>query len=157
MVAQPTGSGLSVFALFALSNAVFSAARDIASRLVPPEIPGLVVAFGATLVVLAGAGPLHLAVEDWVTPTPTNLLLLGAAGLFLLGGHYFIFMAYRIGPASTVAPFYYLFTIWAVVSGLLVFRELPNLLALAGIALVIAAGVGVVLLDQRNRRLLPEA
>ena len=90
-------------------------------------------------------------------PTSRHLLLLGAAGLFLLGGHFFIFLAYRIGPASTVAPFYYLFTFWAVISGLVVFGILPNQLTLAGIALVVASGVAVVTLDQRQRRSAPVA
>ena len=84
-------------------------------------------------------------------PTSRHLLLLGAAGLFLLGGHFFLFMAYRIGPASTVAPFFYFFTFWAVISGLVVFGNLPNALALAGIALVVVSGVAVVALDQRQR------
>jgi drug/metabolite transporter (DMT)-like permease len=80
------------------------------------------------------------------------VILLGAAGLFVVGGHFFIFMAYRIGPATTVAPFYYLFTFWAVISGLLVFGVVPNRLALAGIVLLVASGIAVVLLDQREER-----
>jgi drug/metabolite transporter (DMT)-like permease len=155
LVAQPTAEGISVYALLALSNASFGAARDLSSRRVPHEVPGLVVAFGATLVVLAGAGVAHLTFEDWAVPTSGHLALLGAAGLFLLGGHFFIFMAYRIGPASAVAPFFYFFTVWAVISGLLVFGVLPNWVALSGIALVVASGIAVVLLDQRQRRVVP--
>lgn len=155
LVAQPTTEGISVYALLALATAVFGAGRDVSSRRVPPEVPGLVVALGATLIVLAGAGVAHFTLEDWTTPTLRHLLLLGAAGLFLLGGHFFIFIAYRIGPATIVAPFYYLFTFWAVISGLLVFGVVPNRLALAGIALVVASGIAVVLLDQRQRRLVP--
>jgi drug/metabolite transporter (DMT)-like permease len=157
MVAQPSAEGISIYALLALSNAVFGAARDISGRRVPAEVPGLVVAFGATLVVLLGAGIAHLAFEEWTMPTSRHLLLLGAAGLFLLGGHFFLFMAYRIGPASTVAPFFYFFTFWAVISGLVVFGNLPNALALAGIALVVVSGVAVVALDQRQRRAVPVA
>ena len=157
MVAQPTSEGISAYALLALTTAAFGAARDVSSRRVPQEVPGLVVAFGATLVVLVGAAIAHVALEDWTIPTSRHLLLLGAAGLFLLGGHFFIFMAYRIGPAGTVAPFYYFFTFWAVISGLLVFGILPNPLALAGIALVVASGVAVVVLDQRRMRSAPVA
>ncbi len=80
-------------------------------------------------------------------------MLLAGAGLFLIFGHFFIFMAYRVGPAGIVAPFYYSFTVWAVISGLLIFRELPNLMAIAGIVLVIASGLVIVLLDERKRRL----
>jgi drug/metabolite transporter (DMT)-like permease len=155
MVAQPTSSGISVYAVLALASAAFSAARDVSSRKVAAEVPGLMVAFAATLVVLVGAGLAHLVFEDWTAPSSFHLLLLGAAGLFLLGGHFFIFMAYRVGPASIVAPFFYFFTFWAVISGLVVFGQLPNALALAGIVLVVASGIAVVLLDQRERRPTP--
>jgi drug/metabolite transporter (DMT)-like permease len=157
MVAQPTSDGISVYALMALATAAFGACRDLSSRRVPLEVPGLLVALGASLIVLIGASVAHLAFEDWTTPTWRHLLLLSAAGLFLFGGHFFIFMAYRIGPSTTVAPFYYLFTFWAVFSGLLVFGVVPNRLALAGIGLVIASGIAVVLLDQRQARPEPVA
>ncbi len=44
-----------------------------------------------------------------------------------------------------------------MVSGLLVFGALPNPLAIAGIALVVASGLAVVLLDQRQPRPVPVA
>lgn len=157
MVAQPAAGGISVYAVLALCNAAFCAARDLASRRVGPEIPGMVVAFGASAVVLLGAGVAHLLFEDWVIPSARHLALLGAAGLFLFGGHLCIFMAYRIGPAAAVAPFYYFFSIWAVISGLLVFGQLPNGLALAGITLIIGSGAAVVTLHQRRNRPAPAA
>jgi drug/metabolite transporter (DMT)-like permease len=153
MVAQPTMQGISVYAVLALANAVFSAARDVAGRRVAGHIPGMIVAISAVIVVLVGAGAAHLLSEEWVTPGPRHLTLLVGAGLFLIFGHFFIFMAYRIGPTGVVAPFYYSFTVWAVISGLIVFAELPNALALSGIALVVASGLAVVLLDERRRRL----
>jgi len=153
MVAQPTMQGISPYALLALANAVFCAARDIAGRRVAGHIPGMIVAMSAVVVVLAGAGVMHVSTEEWVAPGPHHLLLLLGAGFFLIFGHFFIFMAYRIGPTGAVAPFYYTFTLWAVISGLIVFGELPNVLALCGIALVVASGLTIVLLDERRRRL----
>jgi drug/metabolite transporter (DMT)-like permease len=153
MVAQPTMQGVSVYAVLGLSNAVFSAARDVAGRRVAGHIPGMIVAISAIIVVLVGAGVAHLATEDWVVPGPRHIALLVGAGIFLIFGHFFIFMAYRIGPTGVVAPFYYSFTVWAVISGIVVFNELPNALALAGIALVVASGLAIVLLDERRRRL----
>ena len=67
-------------------------------------------------------------------------------------GHFFIFMAYRVGPTQVVAPFYYTFTLWAVISGLLVFGQLPGPLALAGIVLIVPSGLAVVTLDGWRRR-----
>jgi len=153
MIAQPTMQGISVYALLALANAALAAARDLAGRRVASETPGMIVAISAVLVVLAGAGIAHLLTERWVVPGPHHLLLMAGAGFFLIFGHFFIFMAYRTGPTGVVAPFYYCFTVWAVVSGLLVFGQLPNMLAVGGIVLVVGSGLAIVLLDGRKRRL----
>ncbi len=157
MVAQPTGSGISIYALLALGTAVFTAVRDIVGRRIAAEVPGMVVALSAAVVVLVGAATWHLLFERWVWPDARHVWLLTGSGLFLIFGHFLIFMAYRIGPTHLVAPFFYTFTLWAMVSGLLVFGALPNPLAIAGIALVVASGLAIVLLDQRSRRPVPVA
>ncbi len=157
MVAQPSGSGVSVYALLAFGTAVFAACRDLIGRGVPAAVPGLVVALSCSVIVMVGAGAVHLAAEDWVAPGGRNLLLLAGSGLFLFIGHFFVFMAYRVGPPRSVAPFFYPFSVWAVIAGVVVFGDLPNGLALSGIALVVASGLAVVLLDARRRRPEPEA
>lgn len=157
MVAQPTMQGISIYAVLALANAVLCAVRDLAGRRIAPEVPGMIVAMSAIIVVLLGAGAMHLATERWVVPQTQHLLLLAGAGLFLIFGHFFIFMAYRVGPTGVVAPFYYFFTFWAVLSGLVVFGQFPNGLAISGIVLVVAAGLAIVVLDERKRRLVPVA
>ncbi|RJT38481.1 DMT family transporter [Mesorhizobium waimense] len=153
MVAQPTMQGISVYALLALGNAALSAARDLAGRKIGADVPGMIVAMSAVLVVLVGAGAAHLVSEPWVMPEARHLTLIAGAGFFLIFGHFFIFMAYRVGPTSAVAPFYYCFTVWAVISGLLVFGQFPNALAVSGILLVVASGLAIVSLDERKRRL----
>ncbi|TIS66214.1 DMT family transporter [Mesorhizobium sp.] len=153
MVAQPTMQGISVYALLALGNAAFAAARDLAGRRVAADVPGMIVAISAVVVVLVGSGAAHLMSERWVMPETHHLLLMAGAGLFLIFGHFFIFMAYRVGPTGVVAPFYYCFTVWAVISGLVVFQQLPNALAIGGILLVVASGLTIVSLDERRRRL----
>jgi drug/metabolite transporter (DMT)-like permease len=153
MVAQPTMQGISIYALLALGNAALSAARDLAGRKVAADVPGMIVAISAVVVVVVGAGTAHLVSERWVMPGTHHLLLLAGAGLFLIFGHFFIFIAYRVGPTGVVAPFYYCFTVWAVISGLVVFGQFPNALAVCGILLVVASGLTIVSLDERKRRL----
>ena len=79
------------------------------------------------------------------------------AGFFLMCGHSFVFMAYRMAPARVVAPFNYSFMIWAGLSGLLVFSQVPNALAIAGMVLIMAAGLAVVMLEGRTRQGEPAA
>lgn len=81
----------------------------------------------------------------WVWPSPFVLLCLVLAGL--LGGTAQIFLtsAYRHADASVVAPFSYASMIFALLIGYLVFDEVPTLSMLAGAALVIFAGVIIIL------------
>ena len=158
MVAQPTGAGISVYALLALANAVLCAVRDLVGRRVRPEVPGMVVALSAAVVVLVGAAVAHLLLEDWVTPgapappaARRRRPLPDLRPLLHLHG-----LPRRTDPhasrRSTIPS-----PLWAVISGLVVFGHLPNPLAIAGILLVVASGLAVVLFDDRRRRPAPAA
>ena len=96
------------------------------------------------------AAVLSLGFESWQAPRDWHLAFLGFAGLFVTLGHVGLLLAYRLGRTAAVAPFFYSFALWAVLSGLLVFGVLPNALALVGIALIAGSGVAIVLLDQRR-------
>ena len=153
LVAQPGASGFSPYAILGVVSAMCVAARDIAGRKVGSNIPAPIVAYATLLLVMVGAGITTLVFEDWVMPSARHLLLLAGSGLFLSLGHLFIFLSYRNAATSAVAPFYYLFSVWAVLSGLFVFGTFPNALALCGIGLIVASGIAVVFLDRRRRRL----
>ena len=100
---------------------------------------------------------MSLAFETQVAPTFRHAWLMFIAGFFLMCGHSFIYMAYRLSPARVVAPFNYAFMIWAGLSGVIVFGQWPNALALAGMALIMAAGLAVVFLEGRSRPAQPAA
>lgn len=153
LVAQPGGEGVSPYALLGFGTALGTALRDLIGRKVAASIPGPVVATSAVLVVMVGAMAAHLLTEQWVTPRGGDLLLLLASGFFLTIGHLCIFLSYRYGATAAVAPFFYMFTVWAMISGLLVFGTFPNALAVTGIVLILGSGVVIVLLDERRRRL----
>jgi drug/metabolite transporter (DMT)-like permease len=150
LVAQPGSAGISPAALFAFASAVLIAARDLIGRDVPARIPVMVVTFATNVMVMVVAAAMSLGFESWQAPMGWHVAFLGFAGLFVTLGHVGLLLAYRLGRTAAVAPFFYSFAIWAVLSGLLVFGALPNALALAGIALIVASGVAIVLLDQRR-------
>jgi len=145
MVAQPGLSGFTPFALFGLWNAVCIAGRDLSGRKVGHHVPGLVVAIGASMIVVTGSLIIGLIFERWVMPDGNQLLMLLCSGLFLTFGHMFVFLAYRVGTTGAVLPFAYTSTVWALISGVVVFGTLPNALALVGIGLIVLSGVLVVL------------
>jgi drug/metabolite transporter (DMT)-like permease len=152
LVAQPGGEAASPFAILGFFTAVGAAGRDILSRKVPARTPALVVTFSTLLIVMLGAVLMSILFETQVQPTFRHGWLMFIAGFFLMCGHALVFMAYRVAPARVVAPFNYSFMIWAGLSGLLVFGDVPNGLALAGMGLILAAGLAVVLLEGRTRQ-----
>jgi drug/metabolite transporter (DMT)-like permease len=152
LVAQPSSAGISPYAILGLLTAAGTAARDIVGRRVNVKIPVLIVTYGTLLTVMVGAGLATFIFEHPVLPTGRHLLLLAGSGFLLMLGHFFIFLSYRTGATAAVAPFYYMFAIWAVCTGYFIFDTLPNSLALAGIALILVSGVAIVLLDEHRRR-----
>ena len=98
-----------------------------------------------------------LAFEKWVMPGPVELLLIAGSSSLLTLGQLLLFSAYRVAETRVVAPFFYAGTLWALLIGALVFGTVPNALALSGIALILASGVLVVLLERRSRRILATA
>jgi drug/metabolite transporter (DMT)-like permease len=157
MVAQPGGSGFSAFALFGLWNAVCCAARDLIGKQVHAAIPGLVIPLGAGAVVMVGAAVATFAFERFVWPDGRVVAMLFGSAAFLTVGHLFIFLAFRRAEVAAVTPFFYTSTIWALLAGAVAFGTIPNALALAGIALIVLSGVGVVIVDARRRRLIAPA
>lgn len=152
LVAQPGGAAASPFAIFGFMCAVGAAGRDIATRKVPPGTPALVVTFSTLLTVMLSAAICSLLFETQVMPTPRHAGLMAIAGFFLMCGHALIFLAYRLAPARVVAPFNYSFLLWAGLSGLVLFDDVPNALAIGGMLLILAAGLGVVMLEGRTRQ-----
>ena len=152
LVAQPGGTAASPFAIFGFMCAVGAAGRDIATRKIPNGTPALVVTFSTLLSVLFSALACMLLFETPVAPTLRHAGLMAVAGFLLVCGQAFIFIAYRLAPARLVAPFSYCFMLWAGVWGLLLFNEIPNLLAIGGMALIVLAGLGVVMIEGRTRQ-----
>lgn len=152
LVAQPGSETASPFAIFGFLCAVGAACRDLATRKVPSGTPALIVTFSTLLTVMLSALVCLLLFETPVRPTLRHGGLMAIAGIFLMCGHAFIFIAYRMAPARVVAPFNYAFMLWAGLSGYLLFNEVPNGLAIVGMGLILLAGLAVVMLEGRTRQ-----
>lgn len=88
----------------------------------------------------AATGPMILAFGG-VMPSLGDLLAIGIGGM--LGGIAFLCItnAYRQAPAAVVAPFQYTQMIWGVLSGWLLWRDVPDPTMLVGCGIVIASGL----------------
>lgn len=147
LVAQPGSGATSPYLMLAFATAMFAALRDLVGRRVTSAIPALAATFITIIMVMTAGGLVSLSAEMWVPPTSTHVTLMAGAGLFMMLGHMFTFLAYRNASAQAVAPFYYAFMIWAVVLGFLIFRDIPNTLSMAGMALILISGLGIVYME----------
>lgn len=154
MVAQPGGADSSPIAMLAFLTAFFAASRDLVGRHIPETTPVLVSTLATVLLVLAAALAVGLVAEDWRLPSGMNYATMSIAGLLMAFGHVFTFLAYKRADAQAVAPFYYSFMIWALLLGYFLFGEVPNSIALAGMALILCSGIAII---WRERRVSPPA
>lgn len=86
----------------------------------------------------------------WVRPQGSEWLLLAAVGLIGGVAHLLVTAAYRLAPASAIAPFDYTGMLWALLIGWVVWRETPDANLLVGVPLVIASGLYVVMSAARR-------
>jgi len=84
----------------------------------------------------------------FVATTSTETLLLVAVGVLGTLAHLLMTWSLRLAPAATLAPMQYLEIPFATVIGWLVFRDLPDAMASAGIALTVGAGLYVIHREQ---------
>lgn len=84
----------------------------------------------------------------WVMPVGLEWVWLIGSGLVGGAGQILLTSSYKYADAGTLAPLTYVSMIWALIFGYFIFGELPTLPMLAGAALVIAAGVTIVLRER---------
>lgn len=139
-------TGQSLGAVLTLLGATFMALAQIFIRKLTKteSTAAIVFYFSVTSSVLS----LFSLPWGWVWPDGTTLLLLVLAGL--LGGVAQIFLtaAYRQADASLVAPFEYSSLILALGVGFFVFQEIPSTTMLSGAAIIMCAGVAIILRER---------
>lgn len=113
----------------------------------------------SSMLVISAAIPVALLTPvvpfTWVMPTAPStwalMLLVGTCGAV---GHFFFIRAYGRAPAPVLAPFVYTQIVWMVLSGWLVFGDVPGPWTLVGAGIVIASGLYLL---ARERKVKGEA
>jgi drug/metabolite transporter (DMT)-like permease len=151
LVIQPTGEGINVFALSALACAALVAVRDLVTRKLDPAIPTALVTFTTTASVCV-AGFVGAPLEQWTAPTAEGFAYLAASAVLVSLANIFIIRAFRGTEVSVVAPFRYAGVIWAIALGFLIWGHVPNALAVAGMAILVASGLYIMHREAVRRR-----
>jgi len=162
LVIQPSFAEVGWPALFPLGVAVLFALFMLVTRQLAKDIDpiGLQAVSGvmATAVLLpvlligdfAGSAPLSL-----VAPSGGEWGLLAAIGVIGTCAHLLMTWSLRYAPAATLAPMQYLEIPVATGFGWLIFRDLPNGLAGAGICVTVAAGLYIVMRERAMAQAKP--
>jgi S-adenosylmethionine uptake transporter len=140
VIVRPGSEGFNAYALFAVAAIGFIVLRDLSTRRLTPDVPalGVVVVTSATLTLAALAAALA---TEWRPFDGGHLLRLAIAAVCILVGYIFGVMTMRIGEIGFVQPFRYTLLVWAILLGIVMFDEWPDLWMLVGSAIVVATGL----------------
>jgi len=151
LVIQPMPGDLNTWTWVALIGTFIGAFRDVLTRYLPLGVPTLVVSFTTAITVaIAGCGGAFL--ESWQPMSGRALGFIVASSLLLAIGYQLLVLALRSGAEiSVIGSFRYGSILWAIVIGYVVWGDVPNALALFGIAVIVGAGL-YILHRERLRR-----
>ena len=151
LVIQPRPGDINTWTWVALAGTVLGAFRDIFARYLPPAVPTLVVSF-TTAIMVAVVGCVWALFEGWQPIDDRAWIYIVSSSLLLAIGYQFLVIALRSGgEISVMGSFRYSSILWALAIGWVVWGEVPNTLAFAGIAVIVGSGL-YILHRERVRR-----
>lgn len=135
---HPSPASFTLPALIALGGSIFFSVLMITTRMLrhTPDMVLIGGQVGATLMLGAAFAPF-----GWVTPSLRDFLLLSLFGVLSIVALACVNRSLKLAPASVVVPYQYTMIVWATLLGYAVFGDVPNLLTLAGAAIIIASGL----------------
>ncbi len=165
-----TRPGSTVFqpeALLALGCAFLYGLGQVLTRRIDPTLPTSVTslwqsavftAFYAGIAFIfytldlgeAGNKSLAFITRAWTIPALPDLSMMICAGILSSLQLPLVVYAYKHAEASFIAPFEYTAMIWAVMWGMIVFGDVPDMMTLTGAAIVIIAGLFMVRFDRET-------
>jgi drug/metabolite transporter (DMT)-like permease len=149
LIIRPGGGAFTWWALMPLACAFLFAGyqiltRKLASRGDDPIttlfLPGLIACFVVP--------PLFPGAFE-IPTVPLHAAILAMIGILGAVGHFMLIRAHALAPATLLSPFGYTQLVVVLTLGWLVFGQLPDGIALAGIALIAGSGLGLVIASRR--------
>ncbi len=157
IVVRPGSDGFSAYSLLGVACVAFCVLRDVATRKVPDHIPSIVgTAATSVLVMVFGAGMI-VPFGGWSPVSASAMALLAFGAAIVVLGHQFIIMSTRVGEISVIAPFRYTSLICAILLGIVVFGDYPDLPIVLGSLIIVGSGLFMLYRENRVSRDLPAA
>ncbi len=153
MIIRPGMDAFDPLSLFAVMGVAGLAVRDLATRNVPRATSSFQLSFLAFLTLIPAAILLSIySPSGFVMPVGSHWGLIFGAVVMAVASYYAIVAAMRIGEVSFVTPFRYSRLIFALVIGMLVFRETPDLTMLTGAAIIVGSGIYTLWRERKLRQ-----
>ena len=149
IVTNPGAETFQIGALFALGNAVLYGTVTAAVRgMTATESIQTLTLYQLLLITCFFALLLPLG---FIMPNRHDWGLIVLNGVCNAIGQYWWTKSLHLGPASAIAPFFYLSLVWAVVIGYFVWGEVPTVGLLIGSAIVVGSGLFLLWREARRR------
>lgn len=150
LILKPGGDTLTTFpALIGFLGGMFAGFAYTNVRLASKHgVPGpfIVLFFSLFSCILS----IPLSIPHFVFLNAKQLFFLLLAGLSASGGQFGITTAYSLAPAREISVYDYSQIIFAAVLGMLFLGELPDMLSIAGYAVICSAGIIMFLITRRT-------
>ena len=156
LVVRPGFRALEPGHIAALICAFADAGATILTRFVSRDERRITLFVAPTLCTMSFNAVMLLA-TGFKVPDPLELVMLVVCGLLCGVGYALYVTAVSTTLASRVAPMLYSQIVWALILGAAFFHEIPDGLALAGLAVIVIAGIGAVFADGARTHLTASA
>ena len=149
LIVRPGGAAFGWYVFLPLACATMVAGYQILTRKLAGRdhpittlfYPGVI-----AIVLIPAAFPDAFFVFPVALPHAAGFVAIGALGAI---GHFLLIRAHAHAPATLLAPFGYTQLLVALLLGWIFFSQIPDGLAIGGIALIAASGLGLVLASRR--------
>ena len=156
IIVRPNFAVLGVAALLPLAAAAGMAFMMIGNRKVagaasPLQMQFLIAVIAAPILVIAaivgqlsGISRLHVGLPDW-----TIILRCAIVAVTATCSHWLVYLGTTKASAAQIAPMVYVQILVALLLGFIVFGDRPDMISLGGSALIVAAGLGLWMVQRR--------
>jgi drug/metabolite transporter (DMT)-like permease len=143
---QPSAASFGWYAMLALAGSIMYSVFVVMTRSLrrTPDIALAFWQFAVALIVGAMTAPI-----GWVTPSNTDIMLIGFLGILALAAILCVNRSLKVAPASVVVPYQNTLIVWAVIFGYLFFGDVPANSLILGAAIIIAACLYIFFREQK--------
>ena len=149
LIIRPGGGAFTWWALLPLACAFMFAGYQIMTRKLAGHDDPITTLFFPGLIACFVVPPVFPGAFE-IPTVPLHAAALGVIGVLGAVGHFMLIRAHALAPATLLSPFGYTQLVVVLTLGWLVFDQLPDGIALIGIALIASSGLGLVLASRRR-------